>query len=275
MKNILLTLEYDGTNFSGWQRQPGQRTVQGELERVLSMLCAQPIQLHGTSRTDAGVHALGQRASFQASFSIPTERIQTAANHLLSSPPVGVRSLGKGAPGDLRIKEVEEVPLGFHARFDALGKTYCYLVNNRRKIDLFARNYCYLVSGELDLEAMRRAAAYVVGRHDFKCFQAAGGKVLDSTVRTIHRIEVKEELTSESEETAERKGVSIEVTGDGFLYNMVRILTGTLVEVGLGKRQPVALVDILAGRDRQKAGHTAPPQGLYLKEIYYQEEQMR
>lgn len=275
MKNILLTIEYDGTNFSGWQRQPGQRTVQGELERVLSTLCAQPISLHGTSRTDAGVHALGQRASFQADFAIPVANLQMAANHLLSSSPAGVRSLGKGAPGDLRIKKVEEVAPSFHARFDAWGKTYRYRIRNSQVPDIFARNYCYIVPQRLDLAAMNRAAEDVVGRHDFKCFQAAGGKELESTVRTIYRIEVKEEGPNSQGLMAEDRGITIEVTGDGFLYNMVRILTGTLVEVGLGKKLPEAMSEILASQDRQKAGHTAPPQGLYLKEIYYREEDVQ
>lgn len=252
-QNVLLTIEYDGTHFSGWQRQPGKRTVQGELERALSELCRSQIKLNGTSRTDAGVHALGQRASFTASFGIPVERIPAAANNIL----MGNRLAGTG---DVRIISAETVPPEFHARFSARGKKYVYRIRCAEKPDVFLRNYRYQITKKLDINAMREAAMHIEGTHDFRCFQAAGGEEKESTVRTIYRIDICEEGENE---------IALEVCGDGFLYNMVRIITGTLVETGLGKRKPHTLADIIAGRSRQSAGHTAPPQGLYLAEVYY------
>ena len=253
MKNILLTIEYDGTNFHGWQKQPGKRTVQGELEKVLSMVCNTGISLNGTSRTDAGVHALGQQASFKAEFGIPVERISYAANNILTG---GMNSI---TVGDVRIKEVLEMPLDFHARFDAKGKTYRYLILNREEISIFNRNYCYQVRKPLDIEAMQKAASMIIGTHDFKCFQAAGSEEKATTVRTITEIDIA------------KKGqrIAIEVTGDGFLYNMVRIIAGTLVEVGLGKKKQEEIPRIIESLDRCNAGHTAPPQGLYLARVYY------
>lgn len=276
MKNILLTIEYDGTNFSGWQRQKDQRTVQGELERVLSILCDQEIAIAGTSRTDAGVHAYGQRATFSGDFGIPIERIPLAANHLLAgeaSAIAGTSGRGPHSVGDLRILEAVEVGPDFHARFSAKGKTYWYRIRNAKSPDIMARNFCYQIEKPLDLSAMKEAATYLVGEHDFKAFMAAGGTVPDSTVRTISGIHLVEEEQLFNREGnskgAEGRNLRIEVTGNGFLYNMVRILTGTLVEVGLGKREPKSMATILAGKDRSQAGHTAPPQGLYLKDIYF------
>lgn len=269
MKNLLLTIEYDGTHFSGWQRQPKARTVQGELERVLSEICREEITLHGTSRTDAGVHALGQRASFTGNFGIPTDRIGRAANNVLGATADGLRNRGKA--GDIYIKKVEEVPMGFHARFDAVGKKYIYLIENTEQVDIFYRNYRYGVTGNLDLDKMRRAAEDMVGTHDFKCFQAAGGKEMETTVRTIHSLEIQEEQTREKDRG---KTIRVEVTGDGFLYNMVRIMTGTLIDVGKGKIPEKAVREIIESRDRQRAGHTAPPQGLYLAEVYYDRDRV-
>ncbi len=250
----MLTIEYDGSGFHGWQRQPEVRTVQGELERVLSHLCGMPVAINGTSRTDAGVHALGQRASFKGDFGIPTDRIALAANNLLAG---GMNS--QQGVGDVRIIKAEDVPDGFHARFDSRGKMYRYIIRNCPEVDIFKRNYCYQVRQMLDVEAMRQAAAYIEGTHDFKCFQAAGGQEKETTVRTIHSLIIRREAGN----------VIIEVSGDGFLYNMVRIIVGTLTEVGLGKKKPDELKDIIESRDRQKAGHTAPAEGLYLVEVYY------
>ena len=202
-RNILLTLEYDGTGFHGWQRQPAARTVQGELERVLSILCGCDIAVNGTSRTDAGVHALGQRASFSGDFTKPAER-----------------------SGDT---------------------------------DIFRRNYCWQIDRCLDAEAMSKAAGHIAGTHDFACFQASGGQERETTVRTIYSLDV----CRNDEE------IEISVTGDGFLYNMVRIITGTLVEVGKGRMAPEYIEEIISSKDRTKAGPTAPPQGLYLAEVYY------
>ena len=253
-RNILLTLEYDGSGFHGWQRQPEVRTVQGELERVLSHLCGMPVAINGTSRTDAGVHALGQRASFRGNFGIPTDRIAPAANNLLAG---GMNS--QQSVGDVRIIKAEDVPDDFHARFSSRGKMYRYIIRNCHEADIFRRRYCYQVRQPLDVDAMRQAAAYIEGTHDFKCFQAAGGQEKKTTVRTIHSLNIY----------SEDGNVIIEVSGDGFLYNMVRIIAGTLTEVGLGKKRPEELADIIESRDRQRAGHTAPAEGLYLVEIYY------
>ena len=260
-RNILLKIQYDGTNFSGWQRQPNARTVQGEIEAVLSRICATPIQINGTSRTDAGVHALGQCASFKGDFGIPTDRIQLAANNMLAATVGTPRQCA-----DVRIVKVEEVPSDFHARFDCKGKTYRYIVRHGCEADVFRRNYAYQLKEKLDIDAMREGAKHIVGTHDFACFQAAGGTPRETTVRTIFDLTVIEE----NEDT-----LWIEVTGDGFLYNMVRIIVGTLVEIGQGKRTAASVAETICSADRRKAGHTAPAEGLYLKEIYYDAEEMK
>ena len=256
MKNILLTIEYDGTGFKGWQRQPHVRTVQGELERVLSFACKEEITINGTSRTDAGVHALGQRATFTMSSGLPVEKLPLVVNNLLSG---GMHS--QHLAGDVRIVAAEEVSADFHARFDSKGKMYRYIIRNAADVDIFRRNYCYQMTEPLDEEAMREAGKYIVGTHDFKCFQAAGGEEKETTVRTIYSLNVQRH----------GENVVIEVAGDGFLYNMVRIITGTLVEVGRGKKNPEDLKDIIESKDRRKAGHTAPAEGLYLVEVYYEQ----
>jgi tRNA pseudouridine38-40 synthase len=264
MKNILLTIEYDGTDFCGWQKQPEQRSVQGEVEDVLSTLCGKPIKISGSSRTDAGVHALGQRANFRDEFQIPVDRIQRAANNLLNARRANHRKATLGAVGDVQITEVREVPLDFHARFDAVGKKYIYLIDGPAGKNLFNRNFTYQFNKELDIEAMRTAAADMVGRHDFKCFQAAGGKELETTVRQIYSLKLLDRGPR----------IRLEVIGDGFLYNMVRIITGTLLDVGIGKIRKDTIPEIIRSKKRQNAGHTAPPQGLYLAEVYYDVEKM-
>ena len=252
-KNILLKIQYDGTNFRGWQRQPGQRTVQGEIEHVLQYLADREISINGTSRTDRGVHALGQCASFVWDFPLPTEKLPFILNKRFGAGGIG-RS---GAPGDIRILEAREMPPDFHARFSCRGKTYRYIIE--RNGDIFRRNMAFQLADSLDHAAMREGARFIAGTHDFKSFEASGGNPRETTVRTISDLTIEEE----GDRTV------IEVTGDGFLYNMVRIMVGTLVEVGTGKRTPDEIRCILDGRDRQLAGFTAPPQGLYLKEIYF------
>ena len=265
MKTILLTIEYDGTNFCGWQKQPGRRSVQGELERVLSIVCAQPIRINGTSRTDAGVHAFGQRASFTADLGIPTDRIPVAANPILASSAAGKGGKHCKLSGDISIREAREMPSDFHARFHACGKKYLYRIKISDQADVFGRNYHYQISKPLDLNEMRKAAALMTGTHDFKCFQSAGGQELETTVRTIYSIEIRQEECAQ---------ILIEFKGDGFLYNMVRIMTGTLVEIGLGKLPSHRIPLIIESKNRQLAGHTAPPQGLYLAEVYYGKENL-
>ena len=262
-RNFLLTIEYDGSGYSGWQRQPDVRTAQGELEAVLSHVMGKSIQVNGTSRTDAGVHALGQQASFHGEFGIPTDRIQTAVNNLLAGKGGGYGKLGR--VGDMRIVKVEEKPAEFHARFDSLGKRYRYIIGNGPDVDIFRRNYAYQITEPLDEAAMQEAALHIMGTHDFACFQAAGGNERETTVRTIYSLTVKRQGSD----------VVLEVTGDGFLYNMVRIITGTLVEVGLGKRRPEELDAVIESCDRRNAGHTAPAEGLYLVEVFYDEMQVQ
>lgn len=253
-RNILLTIEYDGSGFAGWQRQPDVRTVQGEIEAALSRVCGIPVTVNGTSRTDAGVHALGQRASFKGDFGIPVEKIAFAANNILS----GGGRLG-AVRGDVRILKAEEVPADFHARFDAVGKKYRYIIENTPEVNIFRRKYCYNVDRPLDADAMRRAAAYVTGTRDFASFQSAGGQPRQTTVRTVSSLEI------------DRRGddIIMEIAGDGFLYNMVRIIAGTLVETGLGLRSPEQMKQTIEARDRTAAGHRAPAGGLYLAEVYY------
>lgn len=264
MRNLLLTIKYDGTQYHGWQRQPNAMTIQGEVERVLSILCAMPIEINGTSRTDAGVHALGQRASFKGEFAIPTANIKRAANSLLDD--------------SIQIVDIEEMNMDFHARYDSKGKTYRYVINNAQDVNPFRRNYEYTVVRQLDVDKMRKASKYIVGKHDFACFQAAGSNERETTVRTISDITIditkvckgdSVSISANDEMFAPCK-IIIEITGDGFLYNMVRIIVGTLVEIGLGKMEPAYVKNIIDSKDRRKAGHTAPPQGLYLKEIYYE-----
>ncbi|MBR2735699.1 MAG: tRNA pseudouridine(38-40) synthase TruA [Firmicutes bacterium] len=257
MKNVLLTIEYDGTAFSGWQRQPGQRTVQGELERVLSLLCRFPVRIDGTGRTDAGVHAMGQRASFSGDFGIPVDRIPAAANDLLA--------VSRQKTGDIRIVTAEEMPEGFHARHNAVGKTYLYRIYNREYMPVFLRNYFYHVSRPLDVDRMKEAAVFYEGTRDFRSFMTDASAFEGSTVKTIYSAQV---LDTDEE-------ISFAVTGSGFLYNMVRIMTGTLVDVGLGKLAPADMAGILEACSRSEAGHTAPPQGLYMAEVYFSGEAVR
>ena len=253
MRNVLLTIEYDGTNFAGWQRQPGIRTVCGRLEEVLEVICKQPVKLEATSRTDAGVHAYGQRATLRGSFEIPADRISVAANTMLSDDRLEYLS-------DVRILSAVDMPEGFHARFDSKGKRYVYRISNSPDSDIFKRNYCYQVRKPLDVSAMRKAAEMIRGRHDFAAFMSMGSTLQDSTVRNVWRIDIEEDGSD----------LTIKVEGDGFLYNMVRIIVGTLVEVGLGKRSLESVRAAVDTADRTKAGHIAPPQGLYLDEVFYE-----
>ena len=256
MRNILLKIEYDGTEFSGWQRQPQPevRTVQGEIEETLSRLCGQEIRIDGTGRTDAGVHALGQCATFSGDFGIPVERLAKAANDILAD--------SRQKCGPVRIISAEEVPEGFHARFSAKGKTYVYRICNAENMPVFMRNYRYHVKQPLDTDAMKKAAAAFPGKRDFEAFMAMGSNPQETTVRTIFGVNIE---TRGSE-------INISVTGDGFLYNMVRIMVGTLIFINEGKIGETQIPDILASKDRTRGGKTVPPQGLYLNEVYYDKD---
>ncbi|HHW42884.1 tRNA pseudouridine(38-40) synthase TruA [Desulfofundulus thermobenzoicus] len=248
MRNIKLTIAYDGTNYHGFQEQRGTGlvTIQEVLEKCLSRLAGRPVRVIGAGRTDAGVHARGQVVNFDAAgWGIPAGKIVLALNGVL--------------PPDMAALHAEEVPPGFHARFSARTKTYRYTIYNSRIPSPFWRLYSYFVPRPLDVAAMKQAAAHLVGRHDFASFQAAGSPVKD-TVRTLFEAAVERE----GEEV-----IHLVFRGDGFLYNMVRIMVGTLVEVGLHKRDPVEVTTILAARNRVLAGPTVPPQGLCLERVEY------
>ena len=250
----MLTIAYDGAGFSGWQRQPDKPTIQGHLENTLSGLFKKEISLNGCSRTDAGVHALGACASFKADIGgLPAEKIPMVVNNALCG-----REKGPFAIAPVRILDAQEMPEDFHARFDCKGKKYIYRIANTKTVDVFLRNYVYHVDKPLDVEAMQKAAGFLKGTHDFKSFEASGGNPRETTVRTIFDAEVSGE-----------EQIEIAVSGDGFLYNMVRIITGTLVDIGQGKIAPEDMEKIIEAKDRTKAGHTAPPYGLYLAEVYY------
>lgn len=244
MKRILLTISYDGTNYSGWQKQKNAVTVQGEFDKACSTLFKTDIESIGASRTDAGVHALGQRAVIDVDTSIPAEKIPLALNPLL--------------PDDIVVTHAEEVGADFNPRFKALKKTYEYSIYNAPFRNPLYRNYSEYVRCELDLDSMRTACEAFVGEHDFRAFCASGNSS-KTTVRTIYSLDVEKDGDF----------IKIRVTGNGFLYNMVRIIAGTLIYVGEGRIAPDDLPEIIASGDRRKAGKTAGPSGLVLVKIMY------
>lgn len=244
MKRIRLTVAYDGTDYCGWQVQKNWITVEEVLNRALSRLTGEDITVIGASRTDAGVHARGNVAVFDTDTRIPAERIACALNTLLPEDVVAVRS--------------EEVPAGWHPRRCVSVKTYEYRILNREVPDPIRRRDTYFVSFPLDIERMREAAEYLKGEHDFKSFCSAHTAVKD-TVRTIYDLEIEKEEDL----------ITIRVRGNGFLYNMVRIIAGTLAGVGRGYFEPGEVKEMLDDKDRTKAGVTAPPQGLTLVGIAY------
>lgn len=253
MPSLGLTLEYDGRDFAGWQRQAqGQRTVQGTLEEALARILGRPAPVVGAGRTDAGVHAEGQVAS------VALEGAEAAGPRALA-PAVLARALNAGLPGDLAVREVWPAPEGFHARRDALGKLYRYRIWNGRAPSPLRSRHTHAVARPLDLDAMAEAAASLVGTHDFASFQTRGSLVRH-TERTLRRVEVCGERGAE---------VWLEVEGNGFLRHMVRALAGTLLQVGLGRRAPDSLGRVLAARSRGAAGPNAPAAGLCLIRVEY------
>ena len=244
MKRIKLTVAYDGTDYCGWQIQPNGITVEEVLNKALSRLTGEDIAVTGASRTDAGVHAEGNVAVFDTASTIPPGRFSYAVNTLL--------------PEDVVVVKSEEVAADWHPRYQESVKTYAYHILNCEMPDPVQRKYVWHVNCPLDLEKMRTAAGYLTGEHDFKSFCSihTGAK---TTVRTIYSMDV------------ERSGevITIRVSGNGFLYNMVRIITGTLVEAGRGFRQPESVKELLDADERGKAGPTAPAQGLLLESIEY------
>ncbi|MGE5531789.1 MAG: tRNA pseudouridine(38-40) synthase TruA [Bacteroidota bacterium] len=244
MRNVRLIVQYDGTDYAGYQGQPGCSTIQSELQKALSSLLAEDVRVTGASRTDAGVHAKGQVVSFTTQNVIPVERVTLALNALL--------------PRDIVCVATEEASAEFHPQYAALRKQYSYRILNRELPSPFAARYSWHVRQVLDLPAMHEGASHLVGRHDFAAFRAAGGSAKTS-IREILSLEV----------VAQGDFVEVHVEGNGFLYMMVRIIVGTLVEVGLGRMTPPRVAEILASRDRGQAGTTAPPQGLTLVRIDY------
>ena len=243
-----MIVQYDGSRYKGWQSQKKtDATIQGKLAAVLEKFAGHPVEVQGSGRTDAGVHARGQVASFSLERESIPQEIMNYVNQYL--------------PEDIGVIEVQEALPRFHARLSAVRKTYVYRIWNSSKPNVFERKWMHTIEEPLDVEAMKEAAEHIVGTHDFRCFQAAGGEEKETTVRTIHSLDI----------FRDGENVIIEVAGDGFLYNMVRIITGTLVEVGLGKKQAGDLPSIIDGLDRRKAGHTAPAEGLYLVEVYYEQ----
>ena len=243
--NVKLTIQYDGTRYDGWQRQGNtDNTLQGRLEGVLSRMVGKPVEIQGAGRTDAGVHARGQVASVHLPEGYTPQEVQNYLNRYL--------------PEDVAVVEVVEVGERFHARLSATGKEYRYHIRMGSVPDVFARKYQYRVEEPLDIPAMERAAGYLTGKHDFRSF-CGNRRFKKSTVREVFHIGV--EVCGSD--------LTLVYRGDGFLYNMVRILTGTLLEVGLGQRTPESMVDILEAKERTAAGKTAPAQGLVLQEVYY------
>ena len=244
MNNIKLTIEYDGRNYHGWQIQPDVITVQGVVADAIKKLTGESIDLIGASRTDEGVHAFGQVANFITNSTIAPEKFCLAINAYL--------------PDDIAIVKSELVPDNFNARYDSCGKKYIYLIHNRYTKSALFKDNAYHVKQKIDIDIVNRAAKFLIGTHDFSSFRASGGGAKTS-VRTIHDINIKQD--------GDR--VIVEVRGDGFLYNMVRIIVGTLIDIGVKRVSPNKMLEILDAKDRVKAGQTAPSHGLYLVEVYY------
>ncbi|KNY27232.1 tRNA pseudouridine(38-40) synthase TruA [Pseudobacteroides cellulosolvens] len=244
MRNIKVTIEYDGTGYHGWQSQENAISVQRVVEDAFKKLTGENIKIIGASRTDTGVHAYGQVANFFTESKIPGEKFFLAVNSLL--------------PPDISIVHSEEVQEDFHSRFCAKGKKYKYLIYNDRAPSALLRSRAFHVPVPLKLEDMKKAAGFIPGKKDFSAFKASGSSVKDS-VRTVTGIELQKKDNI----------IELTVSGDGFLYNMVRIIAGTLIDVGMGRIAPDELSSILESMDRTRAGRTAPAHGLYLVEVYY------
>lgn len=246
MRNINLTIEYDGAAYHGWQLQPEIRTIQGVMEEAIGRIVQEPVSLTAAGRTDAGVHALGQVANFRTKSAIPPDALKRGLNSLL--------------PDDIVVRASEEVPLAFNARKEARGKRYRYIIMNRPDPSARHRLYSWHVREPLDADSMRRGAGHLSGRHDFSSFRASGcGN--HSPVKDLWRLNVESAID----------GVFLHIVAeaDGFLRYMVRNIVGTLVDVGRGRRLDRDLKEILECRNRAAAGATAPPQGLFLEEVFF------
>ena len=244
MRNLVLTVSFDGTNYSGFQVQKNAVTVQGVLEKTLSKILQEKVRLRSAGRTDSGVHALAHIASFKTKTTFPLAALKRALNSLL--------------PRDIVIGKIEEAPLSFHPRYEAMSKWYRYTLRNHASRSPFDRFYTTFYPHPLDIRAMQKASRYLMGRNDFKSFQARDKKER-SSVRKIRRLSIRKKSPY----------VFIDIEGNGFLYKMVRTIVGTLLEVGRGKRDPAEIKKILSQKDRSKAGPTAPAQGLSLVSVRY------
>lgn len=244
MPTVALTLEFDGTNFVGWQIQDNGRSVQEEVQKALTALFKQEIKVQGCSRTDAGVHARGLVCSGSVPFIIPEDRLPLACNALL--------------PDDIAVVKAKYVKEGFNARFDSLGKRYIYRIYQGKVRSPLNSRYAYYTSFPLDIDSMKEAAKYFEGEHDFKGFCAVGGSQ-KTTIRRLNEVRIN----------VQGKTLEIEVRGEAFLYNMVRIIAGTIFYVGIGKINAKDIPDIINSCQRERAGKTLPPEGLTLEEVYY------
>ena len=245
MRNIKLTIEYDGKDYKGWQKQPNKLNIQGTIEKAIERITGKEVELMASGRTDRGVHALAQVANFKTDSKLPIEKFPIAINSNIKN--------------SIRIKDAEEVDENFHSRLSCKKKTYRYVINNSKYGSSIYRNLETHIPVKLNVNKMKEAIKYFEGEHDFKAFKASGTSN-KSSVRTIYKGEV---IKKEDER------IWIELTGNGFLYNMVRIIAGTLVDVGLGKIEPIEIKDIIKSKDRQKAGKTLAPQGLFLVKVEY------
>ncbi|API92402.1 tRNA pseudouridine synthase A 1 [Virgibacillus pantothenticus] len=246
MQRLKCTLQYDGSGFSGFQIQPGKRTVQGILENaLLKMHKGEPVRIHPSGRTDTGVHAKGQTIHFDSPYSISLYNWKQALNTLL--------------PHDVYVKQVETVPDTFHARYDVVEKEYRYYVYHKEEPDVFKRNYSYFFPYALDLTAMQAACRYLEGTHDFTTFSSAKATTRGSKQRTLYQVSCEKS----------RSEIEFIFRGSGFLYNMVRIIVGVLLDIGQGRRKPADIDVLLSKRDRRAVGETVPSQGLYLWRVTY------
>lgn len=244
MRNIKLLIEYDGTNYFGWQKQKIGTTVQGTIEKAIKKATGEEVDLIGSSRTDSGVHARGYVANFKTNSTIPEKRFRDAINTKL--------------PDDIVILESCEEREEFHARYDSKGKTYTYTILNSEIPTAIGKNYSYYVRGKFNIEAMKEACTYFVGTHDFKAFKSDGSSV-KTTVRTISDLHIE----------IDGNYIKFFITGNGFLYNMVRIIVGTLLQVGRGTKTPLDVKRTINDGDRKGAGMCVPALGLVLEEVFY------
>lgn len=246
MRNIRLLLQYEGTRYQGWQRQNTlENTIQGKLEKLLTKMCGETIEIQASGRTDAGVHAVGQVANFHTNCEMSLEQMREYINTYL--------------PEDIAVIDVSEAAPRFHSRLNATGKCYCYRVINRKIPNVFWRRYALEVPEKLDLKAMESAAEQLLGEHDFKAFTSAK-KGKKSTIRRIDRIAIEQHEDM----------LIFTFEGNGFLHHMVRILMGTLLEVGMGKRTAESIKDTLESQNRACAGYLVPAKGLTLMKVYYE-----